>query len=108
MIGTIYHWLLILFLISAGLSAELVTLPRHIEFAAEEDFSAFDRQDESLRPLASRKQSARGRKTKLAYTAFLATISWPPSIIAAHYLPHFSPGTPLHPQPQPLHEVFRI
>jgi hypothetical protein len=43
MMGTISHWLLIFFLISGELSAELVMAPSNVEVAAEEDFSAIDR-----------------------------------------------------------------
>jgi len=106
MMGTISHWLLIFFLISGGLSAELVMAPSHIEFAAEEDFSAIDRQDESLRSLASRKQSARGRKTKLPYTVFLATAASPSNTLTMPM-----PCSSLLPSQQQLHqvhEVFRI
>jgi hypothetical protein len=109
MMGTISHWLLIFFLISGGLSAELVMAPSHIEFAAEEDFSAVDRQDESLRSLASRKQSARGRKTKLPYTVFLATAASPSNTltIPKHPLP-CSSLLPSQQQLHQVHEVFRI
>jgi hypothetical protein len=83
--------------------------PSHIGFAAEEDFSAFDRQDESFRPSVSRKRSARGRKAKLPYTPIRITIAYPTDLLVAsrHFLP--SSSAPLHEQRQhQLHKIFRI
>jgi hypothetical protein len=107
--STIFHWALVLFLLSGGLSTGLAMAPSHIGFAAEEDFSAFDRQDESFRPSVSRKRSARGRKAKLPYTPIRVTIEYPTDLLVAsrHFLP--SSSAPLHQQRQhQLHKIFRI
>jgi hypothetical protein len=108
MIGTITHWLLILFLISGGLSTELAMASSHIEFAGEEDFSAVDRQDESLRPSALRKHSARGRKTKLSYTPFLVTIASTSDTLTTRRPPLPASSLPPFQQLRQLHGVFQI
>jgi hypothetical protein len=107
--STIFHWVLVLFLLSGGLSTELVMAPSHIEFAAEGDFSSFDRQDESFRPSDSRKRSARWRKPKLPYTPIRVTNAYPPDLLIPSR--HFNPSPPVPSHQQPLHkfhEVFRI
>jgi hypothetical protein len=104
---TIFHWALVLFLLSGGLSSELVMAPSHVDFAAEEDFSSFDRQDESFKP--SRKRGTRERKTKVPYTTILVTIAYPPDLlIASPYSLPSPPATLSHVQLHKFHEVFRI
>jgi hypothetical protein len=106
--STIFHWALVLFLLSGGLSTGLAMAPSHIGFAAEEDFSAFDRQDESFRPSVSRKRSARGRKAKLPYTPIRVTNAYPSQMIGTNC--HSLPSAPerLSQQLHQIHEVFRI
>jgi hypothetical protein len=104
--STILHWVLVLFLLSGGLSAELVMAPSHVEFAAEEDFSSFERQDESFKPSVSRKRVARGRKTKAPYTPILVTIAYPSDLLVAGR--HFLPSSSAPPHQQPLHQLHRI
>jgi hypothetical protein len=107
--STIFHWVLVFFLLFGGLSTELVMAPTHIEFAAAEDFSSFDRQDESFKPSVQRKRGGRERKAKVPYTPILVTIAYPPELLVAsrHFLP--SSSAPLHQQPQhQLHKIFRI
>jgi hypothetical protein len=107
--STIFHWVLVLFLFSGGLSAEVAMAPGHVEFAAEADFSSFDRQDESFRPSASRKRSSRPRKAKLPPATFLAPIAQPPyTLFVGRHPLLFSPATPSHQNLQQLHQVFRI
>lgn len=77
----------------------------HVEFAAEEDFSSFDRQDESFKHSASRKRSSRARKAKLPAATLLATTAQPPPMFFAGLL---SSATPSHQNLQQLHQVFRI
>ena len=107
--STIFHWVLVLFLLSGGLSAELVIAPSHIEFAAAEDFSSFERQDESFKPSVPRKRGGRERKAKVPYTPILVTIAYPPDLlIASPYSLPSPPATLSHLQLHKFHEVFRI
>jgi hypothetical protein len=107
--STIFDWVLVLFLLSGGLSTELVMAPSHIEFAAEGDFSSFDRQDESFKPSVSRKHGTRERKTKVPYRPILVTIPYPPDLLIASRPFHPSPPVPSHQQQlHKFHEVFRI
>jgi len=107
--STIFHWVLVLCLLSGGLSTELVVAPSHIEFAAAEDFSSFDRQDESFKPSVSRKHGTRERKTKVPYRPILVTIPYPPDLLIASRPFHPSPPVPSHQQQlHKFHEVFRI
>ena len=107
--STIFHWVLVLFLLSGGLSSELVMAPSHVKFAAEEDFSSFDRQDESFKPSVSRKRGTRERKTKVPYTTILVTIAYPPDLLIASPYSLPSPSATLsHLQLHKFHEVFRI
>jgi hypothetical protein len=107
--STIFHWVLVLFLLSGGLSTELVMAPSHIEFAAEEDFSSFDRQDESFKPSVPRKRGTRERKTKVPYTPILVTNAFPPDLLLASRHSHLSPPATLsHQQLHQIHQVFRI
>jgi hypothetical protein len=107
--STIFHWTLILFLLSGGLSAELLIIPGHIEFPAEEDFSSSNRQDESLMASASRKRSSRMRKVNRSTTGFLVTIARPPYMSFADRYPFpVSPAAFSHRNLHQLHEVFRI
>jgi len=103
----ISHWLLVVFLLSGGFSAELVTLPNHIEFAAEEDFSSIARQDQTFRSSISRKRNARGRKVNLAHTPFLTPILlWAPEGRISGRQPAGNP--PSNQQLHQFHKVFRI
>jgi hypothetical protein len=104
--ATILHWVLVLFLLSGGLSSELVIASSHVEFAAEEDFSSFDRQDESFKPSVSRKRVAHGRKTKVPYTPILVTIAYPSDLLVASR--HFFPSSSAPPHQQPLHQLHKI
>jgi hypothetical protein len=104
--STIFHWLLILFLLSGGLPTELVIAPSHIEFAAEEDLFSFDRQDELFKPSVSRKRSSRARKEKLPPATSLATTTAPPSPMFFAGPP--SPAIPSHRNLHQFHEVFCI
>jgi hypothetical protein len=107
--STIFHWVLVFFLLSGGLSSELVMAPSHVNFAAEEDFSSFDRQDESFKPSVSRKRGTRERKTKVPYTTILVTIAYPPDLlIASPYSLPSPPATLSLLQLHKFHEVFRI
>ena len=105
MIITISHWLLIVFLLSGGFSAELVTLPIHIEFAAEEDFPSISRQDEVFKS-SSRKRNARGRKVHLAHARLLTPIIWAPEVRISSRHPDAPPLS--NQQLHQLHKVFRI
>ena len=83
--------------------------PSHADFAAEEDFSSFDRQDESFKPSVSRKRGTRERKTKVPHTPILLTIAYPPDLlIASPYSLPSPPATLSHLQLHKFHEVFRI
>jgi hypothetical protein len=107
--STIFHWTLVLFLLSGGLSAELAMTPGHIEFAAEEDFSTFDHRDESFKASASRKRSCRGQKAKRSTARLLATIARLPYMFFADRYPFpVSSATRSHRNLHQLHEVFRI
>ncbi len=64
--ASIFHWILVL-LLSSWIPVDLVALQSHAEFAADQNFSSFERQDESFKSLASHKRTARGQKTKLRY-----------------------------------------
>ena len=103
--AAISHWLLILFLLSGGFSAELVTLPNHIEFAAEEDFPSITRQDEAFKSSISRKRNARGRKVQLANTQFRTPLIWLPEVRISS---RQAAGNPPNQQLHQLHKVFRI
>ena len=103
--AAISPWLLIFFLLSGGFSAELVTLPNLIEFAAEEDFPSIARQHGTFRSSISRKRNARGRKVESLYTRFLTPIIWPPDVRISRQ-PTASP--PPNQQLHQLHQVFRI
>jgi hypothetical protein len=107
--STIFHWVLVFFLLSGGLSSELVMAPSHVDFVAEEDFFSFDRQDESFKPSVSRKRGTRERKTKVPYKTILVTIAYPPDllIVSPYSLPS-PPATLSHLQLHKFHEVFRI
>jgi hypothetical protein len=99
-------WLLILFLLSGGLSAELGVMPGHAEFPAEEDFSSFDRQEETVKPSISRKRNARGRKVKPFHARFSPSPVWP----RTHLIDEGQPAS-LTLSNQQLHhfnQVFRI
>jgi hypothetical protein len=96
---------LIVFLLSGGFSTELVTLPNHIEFAAEEDFPSISRQDEAFKS-SSRKRNARGRKVNLAHTRILTPLLWVPEGRISSRQSAASP--PLNQQLHQLHKVFRI
>jgi hypothetical protein len=107
--STIFHWVLVLFLLSGGLSIELVMAPSHIEFAAAEDFSSFDRHDESFKPSFPRKRGTRERKTKVPYTPILVTNAYPSQMIGTNYhsLPS-PPATLSHQQLHQIHQILRI
>jgi hypothetical protein len=105
--AAISYCLLILFLLSGGLPVELDMTPGHGAFPAEEDFSSFDRQDETVRPSISRKRNARGRKVKQFHAAlFLTRLAWPrPGRIDERQHASF----PLsNPQRHQFDKVFRI
>src|SRR4030095_7196185 len=100
-----FHCILVVFMLSGGLpTALLVESP--VKHAAEEDSSS-ERQDESFKPSALRKRSARAKKTTLPRTMLSAISVWHSYIpFADDHRLSFSPATPanLH----QLHQVFRI
>jgi len=104
--AAISYWLLILFLLSGGLSVELGMMPGHGAFPAEEDLSSFDRQDETVRPSISRKRNDRGRKVKPVHPRLLTPLVWP----RAHRTGgEQSASSPLsNQQLHQFNEVFRI
>ena len=100
------HWIVGVLLLSSGLPAEfLVESPiKHV--AAEEDSSS-ERQDESFKPSALRKRSAREKKTKLPRAMLSAAPVWSSSISVADNHPQSS-APPANLNLHKLHQVFRI
>src|SRR4030095_12877914 len=100
------HWVLVLFVLSGGLPAEL-SVESPVEHAAEEDSSS-ERQDESFKVSAQGKVSARGQKKTAPRTMLLATV-WPAfRPFADDHRLSFSPAIPSNPNLHQLHQVFRI
>src|SRR5262245_52508412 len=102
------HWLVVVLLLSSGLPAEfLVESPiKHV--AAEEDFSS-ERQDESFKPSALRKRSARDRKTRLPRATLSAAPVWSSYMpLADNHPQSFAPVPPANLNLHQLHQVFRI
>ena len=100
------HWVLVLFVLSGGLPAEL-SVESPVKHAAEEDSSS-ERQDESFKVSASRKRNARGQKKTVPRTMLLATV-WPAfRPFADDHRLSFSPAIPSNPNLHQLYEVFRI
>jgi len=104
--AAISYWLLILFLLFSGIPVELGMMPGHGALPAEEDFSSFDRQDETLRPSISRKRNPRGRKVNPFHARFVTPLVWP----RAHRIDgEQSSSSPLsNQQLHQFNEVFRI
>ena len=98
------HWLVVVLLVFSGLPAEfLVESPiKHV--AAEEDSSS-ERQDESFKPSALRKRSAREKKTKLPRAMLSAAPVWSSSVADNHLQ---SSAPPANLNLHKLHQVFRI
>ena len=102
------HWLVVVLLLSSGLSPEfLVESP--VKHAAAEEESSSERQEESFKPSALRKRNAREKKTKLPR----ATLSTAPVWLS--YMPFaddhrqfFAPVPPANLNLHQLHQVFRI
>src|SRR5262245_31060944 len=99
------HWLVVFLLLSSGLPAEFV-VESPIKHAAEEDSSS-ERQDESFKPSALRKRSAREKKTKLPRAMLSAASVWSSSISVADNHPQSS-APPANLNLHKLQQVFRI
>ena len=101
------HWLVVFLLLSSGLPAEfLVESP--IKHAAEEDSSS-ERQDESFKPSALRKRSAREKKTKLPRATLSTAPVWLSYIpFANNHRQFFASVPPANLNLHQLHQVFRI
>src|SRR5215471_2776378 len=102
------HWLVVVLLVFSGLPAEfLVESPiKHV--AAEEDSSS-ERQDESFKPSALRKRSAREKKTKLPRaTLSIAPVWLSCSLFANNHRQFFASMPPANLNLHQLHQVFRI
>ena len=103
----ILHGLVAVLLLSSGLPAEFL-VESLVKHATEEDTSS-ERQDESFKPSALRKRSARAKKTKFPRATLSATPVWSSSISVTDNHPQsFTPLRPANLNLHQLHQVFRI
>jgi hypothetical protein len=104
---TLFHWVLVLFLLTGGLTGErLAGSPVHHH--GDEDTST-ERHDKAIKQAASRERTNRTPKTKWPRTALLAVTVWPPDrALVDNRRLSSSPATPWNPNLPQLHQIIRI